>query len=288
MNMVKKQRHAKSLWNRIRFKYKLLFFNESTLEEVWSFRLSQLSVIVYFGLFAFALIALTSIIIILTPIRNYLPGYLDVEVREEILKNAMTADSLKEKIDIQSRYLENLTAILAGEISIDSIQNTDDTLSFIASNYEIARSDRELAYIERFEEEEKYKINTLNPESGELVFHKPLKGVISSAFRDDKTHLGIDLTAAEATKVLATLDGTVVYAGFDNNLGNIITLQHENDFISMYMHNDKLLKKIGDHVITGEAIAVIGNTGKLSSGTHLHFEIWHRGEPVDPSKFIHF
>jgi lipoprotein NlpD len=223
----------------------------------------------------------------MTPIRNYLPGYLDVEVREEILKNAMTVDSLREKIHIQSRYLENLTAILSGNISMDSIQNTD-SISFTASNYEIPRSDREASYIERFEDEEKYKINTLNPESGELVFHKPLKGIISSSFRDDKSHLGIDLTSAPDTRVLATLDGTVVYAGFDSNLGHVITLQHDNDFISLYMHNNKLLKKIGDHVIAGEAIAIIGNTGNLSSGTHLHFEIWHRGEPVDPSKFIKF
>jgi lipoprotein NlpD len=264
-----------------------LFFNESTLEDVWSFRLSQLSVIVYLGLFAFVLIALTSLIIIMTPIRNYLPGYLDVEVREEILKNAMTVDSLREKIYMQSRYLENLTDILSGNISIDSIQNTD-TMSLTASNYEIPQSDREASFVERFEDEEKYKINTLNPESGELVFHKPLKGIISSSFRDDKSHLGIDLTSAPDTKVLATLDGTVVYAGYDSNFGHIITLQHDNDFISLYMHNHKLLKKIGDHVIAGEAIAIIGNTGNLSSGTHLHFEIWHKGEPVDPSKFIKF
>jgi lipoprotein NlpD len=283
-----RKRQTKSLWNRIRFKYKLLLFNESTLEDIWSFRLSQLSVIIYLGLFAFILIALTSVIIILTPIRNYLPGYLDIEVRQEILRNAMAADSLEKKIAQQTRYLENLTAILSGNISIDSIREMD-SVSFVASNYEIPRGEKEIAFMERFEEDEKYRINTLNPESGELVFHKPLrKGVISSAFREDRNHFGIDLTAAPDTKVLATLDGTVVYAGYDSNCGNIITLQHENDFISMYMHNDKLLKKIGDRVIAEEAIAVIGNSGKLSSGTHLHFEIWHRGIPVNPSKFIRF
>ncbi|MDR2384475.1 MAG: M23 family metallopeptidase [Tannerella sp.] len=284
---MEKKQHIKSLWKRIRFKYKLLLFNESTLENIWSFRLSQLSVIVYLGLFAFVLIVLTSVIIILTPIRNYLPGYLDVEIRQEILKNAMTADSLEKKIAIQAHYLENLTAILSGNISVDSIRKID-SMSYTVSNYEIPRGERETAYVERFEEEEKYKINTLNPESGELVFHKPLKGVISSSFRDDKSHFGIDLTAAFETKVLATLDGTVVYAGYDGNFGNIITLQHDNDFISIYMHNDKLLKKIGEHVLAGEAIAIIGNSGKLSSGIHLHFEIWHKGIPVNPSKFIDF
>jgi lipoprotein NlpD len=239
------------------------------------------------GVFAFALIAFTSVIIILTPIRNYLPGYLDVEVREKILKNAMRADSLKEVIDVQSRYLEEITDILSGNITIDSIKKMD-SVSFVASSYEIPRSEKESAYIERFESEEKYKINTLTPESGELVFHKPLNGIISSSFNNDKNHYGLDLTAAPDTKVLATLNGTVIYAGYDGNFGNIITLQHDNDFISMYMHNEKLLKKTGDHVLAGEAIAIIGNTGKLSTGQHLHFEIWHKGIPVDPSKLMKF
>ena len=114
-----------SFWKRIRFKYKLSFINENTLEEVWSFRLSQLSVFISLGVFAFSLVAFTAFIIIMTPIRNYLPGYLDVEVRKEIVQNALRADSLERMIEIQNLYLKNVTGIISGTIELDSIREID-------------------------------------------------------------------------------------------------------------------------------------------------------------------
>ena len=286
---MKVKRQNKSFWKRIRFKYKLSFFNESTLEEVWSFRLSQLSVSIYLCIFALILISLTSVIIILTPIRNYLPGYLDVEVRKEILQNALRADSLENKISAQSRYLENLTAILSGTVTIDSIQGSD-SISYTNSNYDIPRSDRESTYITRFEEEEKYNLTALNPNPllTEIFFYKPLNGIISSAFDYEKGHFGIDLASALKESVIATLDGTVIYTGFDPKYGNVISLQHKNDFISIYKHNDIVLKEAGDRVVAGEAIAIVGNTGELSTGPHLHFELWHKGVPVNPEEYIAF
>ena len=283
------KRHSKSFWNRIRFKYKLSFFNESTLEEVWSFRLSQLSVFISIFIFATILISLTSVIIILTPIRNYLPGYLDVEVRKEILQNALRADSLELKISAQSRYLDNVMSILSGTVSIDSIQ-AGDSMSFTNPNYDIPRSERESDYVKRFEEEEKYNLTALNPNplQTEIFFYKPLNGIISSAFNSEKQHFGVDLTSALKESVIATLDGTVIYTGFDPKYGNVISLQHKNDFISIYKHNDIILKEIGDRVIAGEAIAIVGNTGELSTGPHLHFELWHKGTPVNPEEYIAF
>ncbi|MDR0742792.1 MAG: M23 family metallopeptidase [Tannerella sp.] len=285
-----KRKHAnKSFWKRIRFKYKLMFFNESTLEEVWSFRLSRLSVFIYICIFAFILITLTSVIIILTPIRNYLPGYLDIEVRKEILENALRTDSLEERLSIQSNYIRNIADILSGNIPADSIR-FNDTTSYITSNYDIPRSNRESAFINKFEEDEKYNLTALNPNpvQTEVFFYRPLNGIISSAFNEEKQHFGIDLTAAPKDNVIATLDGTVIYAGFDPKYGNVISLQHKNDFISIYKHNDILLKEVGDRVVAGEAIAVVGNTGELSTGPHLHFELWHKGDPVNPEEYIAF
>ena len=283
------KRGNKSFWKRIQFKYKLSFFNESTLEEVWSFRLSQLSVFIYVFIFASILISLTSVIIILTPIRNYLPGYLDVEVRKEILQNALRADSLEQKMNLQSRYLDNLADILSGNMSVDSILNVD-TSSFIMSDYNIPRSENESAYIKKFEEEERYNLTALNPNPAqtEIFFYRPLNGVISSSFDADKQHFGIDLTSALKENVIATLDGTVIYTGFDPRYGNVISLQHKNDFISIYKHNEILLKEISEKVIAGEAIAIVGNTGELSTGPHLHFELWHKGVPVNPEEYIAF
>ena len=279
-----------SFWKRIRFKYKLSFINENTLEEVWSFRLSQLSVFISLGVFAFSLVAFTAFIIIMTPIRNYLPGYLDVEVRKEIVQNALRADSLERMIEIQNLYLKNVTGIISGTIELDSIREID-SLARVDADFEIPRSPEEEEYVKNFEQEEKYNLTVLNtnplPMDG-LFFYKPVNGVISSHYQADIHHFGVDIAAASKESVLATLDGTVMYAGYDPNQGNVIQLQHKNGFVSVYKHNELLLKEPGEQVVAGEVIALVGNTGKLSTGPHLHFELWYNGKPVNPEDFIVF
>lgn len=279
-----------SFWKRIRFKYKLSFINENTLEEVWSFRLSQLSVFISLGVFAFSLVAFTAFIIIMTPIRNYLPGYLDVEVRKEIVQNALRADSLERMIEIQNLYLKNVTGIISGTIELDSIREID-SLARVNADFEIPRSPEEEEYVKNFEQEEKYNLTVLNtnplPMDG-LFFYKPVNGMISSRYQADIHHFGVDIAAASKESVLATLDGTVMYAGYDPNQGNVIQLQHKNGFVSVYKHNELLLKEPGEQVVAGEAIALVGNTGKLSTGPHLHFELWYNGKPVNPEDFIVF
>jgi len=286
----KKRKHQKSFWHRIRFKYKLSFFNEATLEEVWSFRLSQLSAFVVMVVFAFFLIAVTSFIIIKTPIRNYLPGYLDVEVRKEIVQNALKADSLERMIAIQTLYLKNVAGILSGTMPLDSIR-TIDSLAHADANYEIPRGKVESDFVKKFEEEEKYNLSVLTPTeiiSDNIFFYKPVSGVVSAHYEAENRHYGVDLVAADRESVLSTLDGTVVFTGFDANYGNVIQIQHKNGFLSIYKHNELLLKEAGDHVVAGEAIALVGNTGKLSTGPHLHFELWYKGAPVNPEEYIAF
>ena len=279
-----------SFWKRIRFKYKLSFINESTLEEVWAFRLSQLSVFITFALFAFSLVAFTAFIIIMTPIRNYLPGYLDVEVRKSIMDNALRADSLERMIQIQDLYLRNVTGIISGDIQLDSIRQIE-SLARSDPDYNIPRSEEELEYIKSFEQEEKYNLTVLNtnpaPVEG-IFFYKPVNGIISSHYQSDIHHFGVDIAANPKESVLATLAGTVIYAGYDPNHGNVIQIQHKNGFVSVYKHNELLLKEPGEQVIAGEAIALVGNTGSLSTGPHLHFELWYNGKPVNPEDFIVF
>ena len=286
-----RQRKTKSFWHRIRFKYKLSFINEGTLEEVWSFRLSKLSAFVTLALFACFLIAVTALIIITTPIRNYLPGYLDVEVRKEIVENALRADSLERMVAIHELYLSNVAGILSGTLPLDSIRQID-SLATNDENYEIPRSPSEDAFVKEFAEEEKYNLTVLaDPEkvpTDGVFFYKPVNGTVSAHYEAAIRHYGVDLVAKERESVLATLDGTVVYAGFDSNQGNVIQLQHKNGFISVYKHNALLLKEVGDIVQAGEAIALVGNTGKLSTGPHLHFELWYKGNPVNPEEYIAF
>ena len=290
--MAKKlqKKKKKTFWKRIRFKYKLSFYNESTLEEVWSFRLSQLSAFITFLLFAFFLITITSLVIIKTPIRNYLPGYLDIEVRNAIIMNSLRADSLETKLNQQARYLANVSAILTGTVTVDSIHRSDST-AFITADYDIPRTENEERFAAAFEEEEKYYLTAINPNpiaTEGIFFYKPVNGIISSHYDAENGHLGVDLVAGVRESVLATSDGIVVYSGNDQNYGKVITLQHKNGFVSIYKHNEMLLKNIGDQVVAGEVIALVGNTGDLSTGPHLHFELWYKGVSINPEEHIVF
>lgn len=285
-----KKNNNLSFWKRVRFKYKLSFINENTLEEVWSFRLSLFSAFVTLTVYAISIITITALIIIMTPIRNYLPGYLDVEVRKEIMENALRADSLERMIQIQDLYLRNVTQIMSGEIELDSIRRID-SLAQTDVDYQIPRSEAEQAYVKDFEQDEKYNLTVLDvnaSHSNTFFFYKPVNGMVSSRYQADIRHFGIDIAAKPNESVLATLDGTVVYAGYDPNEGNVIQLQHKNGFISIYKHNETLLKEPGQSVVAGEAIALVGNSGVLSTGPHLHFELWLEGKPVNPEDYIVF
>lgn len=273
----------------MRFKYKLLFLNETTLEEVFTIRISRLSGLIMIAVFGFILIALTSIVIIKTPIRNYLPGYLDSEIRQTMVENALKADSLENQLQIQSRYLSNIGSILKGEIEVDEIKYPDSLVDANSVNLEKTSETEE--FIRNYENEERYNLSLLTSNSNvpeNVTFYKPVRGIISSAFDYQKKHYGIDIAANPKESVLATLKGTVVFTGFDANAGYVIQIQHANGFISIYKHNALLLKGQGDEVEAGEAIALVGNTGSLSTGDHLHFELWYRGKPVNPQEYINF
>jgi len=287
---MKKNPKQLSFWKRIRFKYKLSFLNENTLEEVFSFRVSRLSGFWTIVGFVLLLVSLTAIVIINTPIRNYLPGYLDSEVRKEMVENALKADSLEQALVVQTHYLDNIRSILQGD-SIPDYTFQTDSVTYNASDLILDKSEETAEFVKNYEEEEKYNLNTMAPLSmlpDNLIFYQPVRGMISSHFNAQEKHYGIDIATNPKESVLATMKGTVVFTGFDANAGYVIQIQHSNGFVSIYKHNALLIKKQGDEVNAGEAIALAGNTGYLSSGTHLHFELWYRGTPVNPEEFIVF
>ncbi|MDR2057211.1 MAG: M23 family metallopeptidase [Dysgonamonadaceae bacterium] len=286
---MKKNSKQLTFWNKIRFKYKLSFLNENTLEEVFSFRLSRLSVFWVLLAFAVLLITLTSIVIINTPIRNYLPGYLDSEVRQAMVENALRADSLEQVLITQTNFLSNINNILQGKSPIAQVPKMDSVAKNADVNLEKSKVTAE--FIKNYEEEEKYNLSKSTssqqfPEN--LIFYKPVTGIISDHFDLREKHYGVDIATNPKESVLATMKGTVVFTGFDANVGYVVQIQHPNGFVSIYKHNTSVLKKQGDDVKAGEAIALAGNTGDLSSGTHLHFELWFKGNPVDPEEFIVF
>jgi murein DD-endopeptidase MepM/ murein hydrolase activator NlpD len=277
----------KKFWEKMRFEYRLSFLNENTLEEVFSIHLSRLTSLIILFLFAVFLMTLTAFVIVKTPIRNYLPGHLDSDVREEMIKNALSAETLETELDVQTRYLENVRAILRGDMKVDEVPTIDSIRD--TRDIDLEKSKRTAEFVKNYEEEEKYNLTGLpSADIEKPMFYKPVKGMVSSAFNIREKHYGIDIASTQSESVLATMKGTVIFTGFDPNAGYVIQIQHRNGFISVYKHNARLLKSQGDAVYAGEVIALAGNTGTLSTGIHLHFELWFDGSPIDPGEYINF
>ena len=270
--------------------FRIYVRNEDTKEYLWSLRLTKTSFFVTFVSFLVILCALVYCVIAYTPVKTFIPGYPDAQTKRTAIQNAIKVDSLERLTYRWEIYSENLKRAVEGKepIKIDSIvkaSKKDATdgqdISFLNRRDSLLR--------ENVKEEEQFEISNRRqrdlPIEG-LHFFTPLKGVISQNY--DATHPYIDITAPAGSVVKATLDGTVISSGWNEDAGHTIQIQHTDDIISIYKHNEKLLKKTGDKVKAGTAIALVGNSGSLSTGTHLHFELWHKGEAIDPTKYIKF
>ena len=225
-----------------------------------------LSVLTVLFLFAAAIITFT-------PLRNYLPGYMNSDIRAQVVENALRVDSLQQLVDRQNMYIMNIQDIFSGTVRVDTVQSMDS-----------------LTTMREDEETEKYNLTsiTTQPDVNGLIFYRPTRGMISDHFDAEKKHFGTDIAANPNESVLATLDGTVILSTYTAETGYLIEVQHNQDFVSVYKHCGSLLKREGDTVKGGEAIALVGNSGTLTTGPHLHFELWHRGRPVNPEKYIVF
>ena len=229
-------------------------------------------------------------IIAFTPVRTFIPGYPDERTKRAAIQNAIKADSLETVIYKWELYSENLRRTIEGRepLKIDSLLNRK--VQGVQSSDIKSLHKKDSLLRQQIKEEEQFEISTRNkrnlPIEG-LHFFTPVKGVISQNY-DPDFHPYIDITAPAGSVVKAVLDGTVISAGWNEQTGNSIQIQHSGDIVSIYRHNEKLLKKAGDRVSAGTPIALLGNTGTETTGTHLHFELWHNGDTVDPTLYINF
>lgn len=271
--------------------FRLAFIDDKTHEHLVTIHFSRTTFFITVVTVLVLLCAAIYSIIAFTPVRTFVPGYPDARSKRAAIQNAITIDSLENVIFRWELYSENLRRAVEGEepIKIDSLINARTRSEASAPDMEaIARQDSLLR--EQVKEEEQFGISARThrelPIEG-LHFFTPLTGVVSQGY-DPVMHPYIDIAAPEGSVVKATLDGTVIFAGWSDEAGHTIQIQHEGDIVSIYKHNEKLLKKAGDKVTAGSPIALVGNTGELTTGDHLHFELWHKGQTVDPTLYIKF
>jgi murein DD-endopeptidase MepM/ murein hydrolase activator NlpD len=284
------------LLRRIRDKYRLVILDEETFEERLSFRLSRLNVFVAIGLLSIVLVFITTYIIAFTPLKEYIPGYTDVSMQRRIYELQLRSDSVERALEANERYLGDLRKVLGGEDLRETRELKVDTAH--GKNYKNIADKRSVNdSMMRADYENRVKYNLFRSESRaqgtssqirNLFFYSPLKGIVTSEFDPQRTHYGIDIVAGKNEAIKAIQDGTVIFAGWTVETGYVITLQHPGNVISVYKHNSVLLKKQGNFVKAGESIAIIGESGELSTGPHLHLEIWVNGIPVNPKDYLVF
>ncbi len=283
--------NQKKFIKKLKHKYRLSIYRDETYEEVLNLKLSRLNVLAWGGLIAFIALFIVVTIIAYTPVREFIPGYPDENTLMTSLKNKQRLDSLEAELVYRDKYFENIKRIITGEMP-DNYDNGGDT----TKNYKhisFARSSEDSILREHYKQEDKF---SLEPEQekkvvnsiSEVHFFPPVKGLVTNSFNTPSNHYGTDIVASNNEVVKSTLEGTVVMATWTLETGWVIEVQHDNNLISVYKHNAELLKRVGDYVKVGEPIAIIGNSGELTTGPHLHFELWHNGVPLNPEDYISF
>ncbi len=286
-----KKKESKEVISKLKNKYFLKLVRETNLEQVFSIRVSRMSISLTIGLSILLFTAIIVSIVVFSPLRRFIPGYPDSELQQMISNNIHMVDSLEYELQMRDRYFESIKNIMDGKDPVN-YQNPQDTIiNYEDIDFSISKEDSELR--ETIAKEEMYSLSEPVEESqstdiGKIYFYPPIKGIVTSGFDISKNHFGTDIVAKANQVVSSCLAGTVISSTWSVENGYVIQIQHENNLISAYKHNSELLKKTGTYVKAGEAIAIIGNSGENTTGPHLHFELWHNGTALNPEDYIDF
>lgn len=296
------QKEEKRWWKRLSFKklnnrFYFMMSHDDTMEPIVDFRVNLRNLIILTIVMTIAIIAITTVIIAFTPLREYIPGYTKTSLQREVYALCRRADSIEEELHRKDIYFNNLKLIIEGYEFDDSTKSLDiyaPLANFDIDTIEIRKSVQDSALRAEFERDNLY--NLVGPSNlvksqryGRVAnFFTPITGIITLPFKPENGHYGVDIAASNNQIIKSTLDGTVIFSSWTPEYGYTIGIQHENNYFSTYKHNATLLKKEGDYVKAGEAIAILGESGELTTGPHLHFELWHNGIAQDPQQYINF
>ncbi len=290
IKMVEKQKSWLLGWQHLRRKYRVQVISEEHFEEKASLRLSMLNILVIISLIIIAMVSLTIYLVAFTNLREYIPGYADYSSKKKLLELLIITDSLEKKSAANDIFLHNLQLVIQGKKIPDSLMYQRDTASrYSHITYQRSKDDSLLRTIVENEDQYNISVATLNKSPlATSLFFTPLRGTVTDHFNPDIGHYGVDIASRKNEAVKATLPGTVIVSAWTSESGYILIIQHSENLISVYKHNAVLLKKTGALVKSGEPIAIVGNSGEITSGPHLHFELWYNGIPIDPELYMVF
>ncbi len=288
--MSKKLEKKKIIARKLLDKYRLVILNEETFEERLSFKLTRLNVFVIASISTIVLIALTTVLIAFTPLREYIPGYSSTALKRKATELYYKTDSLQQIISTNKRYYSSIKKVLEGDVSAVDF-NRDSIIQAVkleASDVDLNPIEEDSILREKVDKEDKYNLFESATSASNFVLFPPVNGPISEPYNLKEKHYAVDIVVAKDTPVKATADGVVIFAEWTASTGYVIIIEHSYGLISVYKHNSALTKSQGDLVKAGEVIATAGGSGELSTGPHLHFELWNDGYPINPTNFIDF
>ncbi len=289
-------KRRKTFSNWLTNRYILIIRNEENFAEKSTFSFNYAKLIVFL-ITIFTIFTVISLYLVNTVLSQWFdPRHANLEANRKIIELSIAVDSLAMAVETKDAYIENIRAIMDGEG-----QMTADEIEAAASQEAIAYSKREAPSTElnpvdsifrkSFEDEGLGVVGTprrdLN-ELQEIFFFSPISGIVTSGFDNKIEHYGVDIVSKSNEPVKAAADGTVIFSSWTQDSGYVIAVQHRSNLITIYKHNSALLKKVGNFVKAGDIVSIIGNTGELTTGPHLHFELWFNGNPVDPEEFVSF
>jgi len=286
----RKEVGRKSLFRRFVYLYRLTVVNEDEQRRVFRMKISHfiltLTVIVIAGLGAWGGIE------IFTRLPKQKGTTLeDYRIRQAIVNEALRIDSLEQVFELQNQYITNLQDIIAGTVKIDTVYSVD-SLARVRSELLMERSEREETFMRQYEESERYNITSQSQpvtDVRSISIFRPTAGLVTKSYNALEQHYGVDIAASPNQSVVSVLDGTVLMSSYTSDMGYTICVVHPGELISVYKHCESLLKKTGDRVKQGDVIALVGRgTDRAQQGSHLHFELWYQGQPLDPEQYILF
>jgi len=287
-----KEKNDNSFFSKLKQKYRLIVMSDSTLEDQLSFRFSGVDVITVLTIGCILLFVCFLLLVGYTPLNEYVPGKASSHLYKELIAITLKTDSLEKKLLVNEIYLKNISAIVNGEDPINLSTENILTLSSFEAELSFKKSIEDSLLRIAVEAEDKISLFSSDKKGSldmeNILFFSPIKGVITNGFNRKKEHFGTDIVAKEDEPIKCVFDGVVVISHWTSETGYVVGVQHANGVFSLYKHNSILFKNAGEYVRSGEVIAIIGNSGELSSGPHLHFELWHKGTPVNPENYISF
>lgn len=281
---------SKKISKKLLHKYRLVILNEDTFEERLALKLTRLNVFILLGISSVILIGFTVLLIAFTSLREYIPGYSSTALKKQALELNYKTDSLQQILTNNDRYYGSIKKVLKGEVSSVEINRDSiiDAASIDLNEIDLNPIKEDSILRAMVDKEDKYSLFDSARSKINFVLFPPVNGEISEAYNIKEKHYAVDIIVAKNTPIKATADGTVIFSEWTAQTGFVILIEHSHGLISVYKHNASLTKAQGDLVKAGEVIATAGNTGELTTGTHLHFELWSDGYPVNPTNFIDF